>query len=319
MRGDLGGSCKARVKLTTMPEPSEKATQLPTVPSPGESLPNSARRFCLVTLTGPNKGAVHQLQPGRQVLGASSERATFGFTGRGVSPVHAEVELTEEGSVHIRDLDSEDGTFVNGERIEELTTLASGDTLIIGIETEIRLETPDGITQNLMQDMYRGVTRDLLTGLLNRKSFFERLGEECAAAGRHGLESCLAMLDVDNFKAFNEEFGVAAGDAVLVELSKRITAHVRLEDVLCRYGGEQFVVLIRLAPLEGATLLMERIRASVAERPVLTNHGLQNITISIGLTALTQSFTPDLVINAARRALKEAKKQGRNRVCARRL
>jgi diguanylate cyclase (GGDEF)-like protein len=292
----------------------EQTTEFLNAPPPMIE-PCPARKACFMVLTGPDKGAVHPLSDGTQVLGRSAGHAQLIVSGRGLSRAHAEVNLDSEGRVSVRDLDSTNGVFVNGERIQTIG-LNAGDTLALGPEVVLRLDTPDESVQALFEEMYQGANRDALTGLLNRRSFLERLHEEHAASERHGFEACLAILDVDHFKSINDTHGHLTGDAVLVELGKRLLAGVRTEDVVGRYGGEEFILLIRHTGLSGATQLMDRLRSSVAAQAFVAGGVTLKVTASIGLTSIKPHLPEEAIIAAADRALYEAKRGGRNRVCS---
>jgi diguanylate cyclase (GGDEF)-like protein len=169
--------------------------------------------------------------------------------------------------------------------------------------------------------MYLGATQDPLTGLLNRRAFQDRFLEEAAATSRHDLQACLALIDIDHFKSVNDNYGHPAGDDVLVEVARRLTSCLRTEDILARYGGEEFIVLARMTPLEGARVLLERMRQVVEATPfpVSTDKGEQSlkVTLSAGFTALVKGSTMEQAVERADGALYEAKEKGRNRVVSR--
>jgi diguanylate cyclase (GGDEF)-like protein len=123
-------------------------------------------------------------------------------------------------------------------------------------------------------------------------------------------------LDVDHFKQFNDTWGHDGGDAVLRELGALLRANVRAEDVACRMGGEEFVVLLADAPLQGAREHAEQLRRLVQQLPVrYRSQTLSAITISVGLASFPEhGATPETLLSAADRALYQAKKAGRNRV-----
>ncbi|MCA9793917.1 MAG: GGDEF domain-containing protein [Candidatus Eremiobacteraeota bacterium] len=274
------------------------------------------RQPVLLVLKGPNKGATFPLNQPVHTLGRSAAMADIVLEGRGLSRAHAKIQLAEGALVAV-DLDSTNGVFLNGERITN-AQLKNGDVLGLGPEVTLRLETPDESVRELLEDLYTGATKDGLTGVLNRKSFLQRLQEEYAATRRHALDASVALLDVDHFKSINDNYGHPAGDAVLVELAQRLQTAIRAEDVLGRYGGEEFIVLIRHSPLNGALVLLERIRQAIAGKPFLvpTSDGERAITVTIsaGLCAVDSDRHWEFPIKKADEALYEAKSQGRNRV-----
>ncbi|MBI3924146.1 MAG: GGDEF domain-containing protein [Armatimonadetes bacterium] len=280
---------------------------------------SSSRQPCLVLLTGPEKGALFRLQRGSHVIGRSGAQADIVLDGRGVSRAHARVDVLPDGTLKAVDLGSTNGIFVNGSRVEA-QPLEDGDSLALGPEIVLRVEFRDSQVQKLMADMYQNANQDPLTGLLNRRSFQQRLAEEHAAVRRHSYSSCVAMLDVDRFKSINDTYGHGAGDTILVYLARSLQEGVRQEDVVGRLGGEEFVVLVRQSPVEGSRVLLERLREKVASSDVkvVTPSGEQTIrfTFSAGIVSLKGCESPEEALELADRALYQAKESGRNRVQA---
>ena len=275
------------------------------------------KQLCLVVVTGAEKGAVFPLNPGVATLGRSAQHSDFVISGRGLSRAHARLDITQEGEVVVEDLESTNGLFINGNKTAR-GALKPGDTLTLGPDVSLRLDAPDQSIQSLLQEMHKGATLDALTGLINRRSFLERLEEETAATHRHSLQTCLAMIDVDHFKSVNDTYGHPAGDAVLVEVARRLSKHVRQEDVVARFGGEEFVVLLRHTDLPGALVLLDRLRGFVSNEaiPVPTPEGNQTITVtfSAGLTQLDNQANSEQLLERVDVALYQAKRNGRNRV-----
>jgi len=160
---------------------------------------------------------------------------------------------------------------------------------------------------------------DGLTGLANRRRFDQVLESECSRAGRGGHPLSLLLIDVDYFKRYNDRYGHLAGDDCLRLVAKAIESSVRRpSDLPARYGGEEFAVVLPMTAREGALLMAERIRESIAQLAVAhVDAGCGHITASIG-TATTMATRADegpALIAAADRALYQAKAQGRNRAC----
>jgi two-component system cell cycle response regulator len=151
---------------------------------------------------------------------------------------------------------------------------------------------------------------DPLTGLANRRHLDEQLAAHAASAARHHHELSVAVVDIDNFKAVNDTYGHNAGDTVLREVAQRIAASARVEDVVGRWGGEEFIILLPHCDIDGAVVVSERIRRAVAAGPVRSEHGIAiDVTVSIGCTG----GTDDGLIERADAALYAAKNGGRNR------
>ncbi|MET0857126.1 MAG: DUF484 family protein [Telluria sp.] len=168
---------------------------------------------------------------------------------------------------------------------------------------------------------YIGLT-DSLTGVYNRRYIDRRLLEEIGRARRQAYRISCLYIDLDHFKAVNDTFGHPGGDEVLREVATRIKAELRLSDALGRFGGEEFVVLLIDADLESATMVAQRIRASIADAPFHLSTGDQlPISVSIGVATL-DDFERDHAIEGvaqqlvakADSALYQAKENGRNQV-----
>ncbi|HEX9172287.1 MAG TPA: DUF484 family protein [Telluria sp.] len=168
---------------------------------------------------------------------------------------------------------------------------------------------------------YIGLT-DALTGVYNRRYIDRRLVEEIARARRQGYRISCLYIDLDHFKQVNDRVGHQAGDDVLREVAARIKAELRISDALGRFGGEEFVVLLIDADLASASVVANRIRAGVADKPIdLVRGGQVQVSVSIGVATLAD-FERDHAIEGvaqnlvaqADSALYRAKENGRNRV-----
>jgi diguanylate cyclase (GGDEF)-like protein/PAS domain S-box-containing protein len=158
--------------------------------------------------------------------------------------------------------------------------------------------------------------RDPLTGLYNRRYLEEILEREIRRAVRAELSLGILMLDLDHFKRFNDTYGHEAGDAVLRETGSFLVKSIRAEDVVCRFGGEEFVVILPTADLEASRARAERIRSKLRELTVLhQGQSLGVITVSVGVAALpTHGTSAKELLQAADAALYGAKREGRDRV-----
>jgi len=158
--------------------------------------------------------------------------------------------------------------------------------------------------------------RDPLTGLYNRRYLAEMLDREIRRAARAEQPLGILMLDLDHFKKFNDTYGHEAGDVVLRETASFLVRSIRAEDFVCRYGGEEFVIVLPTADLRVAGLRAEGIRSRLRELVVMhQGRSLGVVTVSIGVAALPQHGTSQQqVLKAADAALYRAKKAGRDRV-----
>lgn len=158
--------------------------------------------------------------------------------------------------------------------------------------------------------------RDPLTGLFNRRYLEETLEREIRRAVRSEQSLGLLMLDLDHFKSFNDTYGHDAGDTVLREAASFLTKSVRAEDMVCRFGGEEFVIILPMADLKATQARGERIRSKLRELVVLhQGQSVGVVTVSVGVAALPDHGTsPRALIDAADAALYRAKRAGRDRV-----
>ena len=170
----------------------------------------------------------------------------------------------------------------------------------------------------LREELRQQSIRDPLTGLHNRRSMEETLEREVHRARRHEGTVTVLLLDVDHFKRFNDEHGHDAGDAVLVSVADFLQKRTRGEDLACRYGGEEFLLVLAGAPFDAAMKRAEAIREGIASMPVtVAGRNLGGVTVSVGVATLaTHAHEPAELITAADAALYEAKRGGRNRVVA---
>ena len=160
---------------------------------------------------------------------------------------------------------------------------------------------------------------DGLTGLRNRSYFDTRLADELAAARRYGREVALVMLDVDHFKGHNDHHGHPFGDQVLQTLGELLSSSVRSSDAACRYGGEEFALVLTETTGPNALILAERVRERIAALPFKMRGQDVLVTASLGIASTTDfadrtTVTSGPLIALADGALYAAKRAGRNRV-----
>ena len=163
-------------------------------------------------------------------------------------------------------------------------------------------------------------TIDSLTAVYNRRHFDRRLREVFSVARRHAQPVSLIMLDIDFFKRINDQCGHPVGDLVLKRLTEVLSGNVREGDIVCRYGGEEFAVILPQTDLEDASMLTERLREQVQKTEIVpenispTQRAVQ-ITISLGVATSSPSMDAEhQLLDAADQALFSAKEAGRNQV-----
>lgn len=171
--------------------------------------------------------------------------------------------------------------------------------------------------QEHVNQLAEQASTDQLTGLFNFRSFEQALEKRLTDAGDPANRSALALaiIDIDHFKHFNDTYGHAAGNDILINVAREITRHVRQTDMACRYGGEEFVLILPKCDLDSALHLAERIRNGIESAVMNTCSGQRKVTVSIGCTVSQAGDTPELLFKRADQALYQAKRGGRNQVC----
>jgi diguanylate cyclase (GGDEF)-like protein len=163
------------------------------------------------------------------------------------------------------------------------------------------------------EELERMSRTDFLTGLNNRRHLEETMARIGSGARRHGYPVAVLLVDVDHFKQINDSLGHAVGDEVLVQVARRLECALRTEDVLGRWGGEEFLVILPHTPAAAAAILGERLRAIVADDPMDSSGGAVRVTISVGGAAAEHAGEHDL-LRVADEQLYAAKDAGRDRV-----
>jgi diguanylate cyclase (GGDEF)-like protein len=158
--------------------------------------------------------------------------------------------------------------------------------------------------------------RDSLTGLFNRRYMEESLVRELHRAARKNRNLALVMMDVDRFKNFNDTFGHPAGDMLLREIADVLKSRVRAGDIACRYGGEEFAIILSETDADGACICMEKVREEIKALQLhYRGQALGSITVSAGVAVYPgQGDNAEELVRAADTALYRAKSEGRNRV-----
>jgi two-component system, cell cycle response regulator len=166
----------------------------------------------------------------------------------------------------------------------------------------------------MYQQMERMATTDGLTGLLNHRTFQEKLDERLERVARTGQKVALILTDIDHFKKVNDTYGHPMGDEILRRVAKVLGDSMRKIDVVARYGGEEFAIVIEGADAEGAKLLADRIRLDVPKQVVHTDKGPLSVTLSLGIACVPDDAqNKQSLIERADQSLYHAKHNGRNR------
>ena len=160
-------------------------------------------------------------------------------------------------------------------------------------------------------------SRDPLTHAYNRRYFSECSAKILSLSKRSNHSICLCMIDIDKFKNINDNYGHSVGDEVIILLANKLEGYVRSSDIVSRFGGEEFAVLLYNASLDDARNIAEKIRMNVGELELDTSKGKLEFTISIGVSKYYENKDLNNIENTLKRAddaLYLAKKNGRNQV-----
>ena len=179
--------------------------------------------------------------------------------------------------------------------------------IIVGIYTWIKHNN------KITQQLHELAKTDSLTGLLNRRYFLEKVNVEIEKSRRYNNGFSILMIDIDHFKSINDNYGHHSGDAVLREFSKVIVGNMRKTDIISRWGGEEFLVLIPESNAESCFNVAEKLRLHIENISVVAEKLVIKFTVSIGIAILkNEDHTSEVLINRADKALYEAKQNGRN-------
>ncbi len=182
------------------------------------------------------------------------------------------------------------------------------------LELKARLKTGKRII-DLQKQIQEQVSRDGLTGLWNRKGMFHILAKEINRSQRDNLPLAVIMIDIDKFKAINDTHGHPIGDLVLQKVAQILKKNVRNYDEICRYGGDELLLILPNCTMAKTKKIAERLRKSVTEHKITDDVTSLHITISLGGASTenhSEDVTPEALIMAADKALLEAKNNGRD-------
>lgn len=269
----------------------------------------------LIVVYGNNLGKAYYLQQPEQIIGRSLS-ADIHLDEDSASREHARITV-EHKVTTVRDLASTNGVFVNGHRVQR-APLKDGDRLHLG-ETVLKYLSSTNTESKFHENIYRLMTVDDLTQAFNRQYFQESLKREMSRALRYRRPLSLAMLDIDQFKAINDTYGHLAGDEILKAFVALVVRNIRQSDLLARYGGDEFAIILPEADRASARRFCEKLRAIIAAYPFRYEQQTLVVTTSIGLQSYVHKDgekTISQLIAAADARLYEAKKTGRNRICA---
>jgi len=216
-------------------------------------------------------------------------------------------------TVIFRDLGSTNGSYVNDDLVDECH-LKDGDRIKIG-HTIFKFLAGSNIEHAYHEEIYRLTTVDGLTQVFNKRYLIEALEREISRAHRHGRALSMILFDIDLFKKVNDTYGHLAGDYVLRRLCEIVRGRIRREDVMGRYGGEEFAIILPEIDNYNTRLTAEKLRQLVEKSLFKFEDTRIPITISLGVATLTPEINdPSELVRISDEKLYEAKQAGRNRV-----
>jgi len=229
-----------------------------------------------------------------------------------ISRRHSRLEK-HDGEVFVVDLDSRNGTYVNGRRVKR-EQLMDGDQVTVG-RTIFKFMRGNNVERHYHETLRRLATIDGLTGAYNKKYFDQVIKNEFMHFKRRSQPVSLLMMDIDHFKSINDQYGHICGDHILAQLGKLVLSKVRDRDSFCRYGGEEFALVMPDTKLRGAVELGRRLCEMIAKSQFKFDDNQIAMTISIGAAeAGQQTGNPLDFVRVADELLYQAKSNGRNRV-----
>jgi diguanylate cyclase (GGDEF)-like protein len=269
---------------------------------------------CLTQLSGLGSGQVFNLKNQELKIGRDPEQCKIWAEDPHISRIHATVK-NENDSTTITDLQSTNGVFVNGKKIQE-HVLKNGDRILVGTRLYFKYSLEFADYQQVQNQKYREANCDSLTKLYNKRFFVDILSREFSYSRRNKTPLTLLMIDIDFFKKINDSYGHLAGDFVLSNVGDLLRKELRHENIACRYGGEEFAIILRNTDPKAAENVAERIRSKMEGLDLTYNSHQLKITVSIGIGTYDHlNFeTYEELIKFTDELLYESKLNGRNRI-----
>lgn len=272
----------------------------------------ATKQSAWLTITqGESQGRRLKLGDVPITMGRSAD-CDFRLMNRAISRLHCRVWRDNSG-YWVRDLNSTNKTYLNDRPVVE-ARLKDGDFITVG-GTVVQFTQEKDVDHAAQSEFFDLVTHDQLTGLSQRRVFEQSLEQEIARSTRRNREFVLAIIDVDEMSRINREWGKLAGDDVLKQVAKALRAGLRDEDLLCRYGGEEFAALLPETGMDEAEKMLNAVRSAVANVEFFIQGQSRNASVSIGALLWKPEYkTAQMTLELAEAKLKGAKDGGRNRV-----
>ncbi len=226
--------------------------------------------------------------------------------------IHLKTGESGEKKVFYEDLMSTNGTYVN-DKFSNYGELMNGDRIRIG-DTVLKFEIMDELEQEFSKRLYKMAVTDSLTGLYNKEYFYDELRRQFHIAARYGRELSLIMLDIDNFKQVNDNYGHISGDEALKSIAYAILETVRFQDVASRFGGDEFCILLPETSISGARFLGYRVKRAIEKLSIPTDKGEIKLTVSMAVVSTKHVYNFIDFLKKVDDALLEVKKGERSRI-----
>lgn len=268
---------------------------------------------CLVLIHGSPLGVSLDV-PETQAYIGRGEQCDLCIDDLELSRIHCKV-WRHGRRVWLLDLNSTNGSLVNGVPAVGATELHDGDHVMLG-DTVLRMAREGTLERRYHRGMTDLASRDFMTGLFNRRTFQATIERQFAHARERKSQLALACIDLDRFKQINDEFGHSTGDDVIRASASIFKSVARACDTVCRVGGEEFAVLLPIMAADDALAFATACRMRIYRLSGLLEQRALNVSASIGIASLSDEMrSPQDLIDAADKELLRAKSLGRNRVC----
>jgi len=268
----------------------------------------------IIVVAGDLFGKMINLEEKKRVLFGRGSECDVVIDNQSLSRKHCVVR-NEKGFITIEDLNSTNGTFIDGVKITH-AELKSGQRVFLGDVCAFKFAYQDDIDLDLNRLIFEKAIKDRLTGIYNRTYFDELLKKEFAFHKRAKLPMSLIFIDLDDFKKVNDTFGHLCGDEILKKVASTVKANVRESDYFCRYGGEEFVIILKNTPFEKAMKKAESLRKLIEGIETLCNSKQITVSASFGVATLENNNFPNekRLLAEADAAMYRAKELGKNTV-----
>ncbi|MFK2877149.1 diguanylate cyclase [Rhodanobacter hydrolyticus] len=267
---------------------------------------------CLVQYSGTNLGKRYVLEHPETIIGRAPTVDIF-VNDQSVSRSHAQC-VQQGDEVVMVDLGSSNGIYINDQEVRDRQSLHDGDIVRLG--NIVFKYFAHGNVENVFLDkIYRMATIDEGTGTFNKKYLLESLDNEFKLARASALPLSVIYFDLDFFKKVNDTYGHGVGDGILRETAAIVKSTIRATDIFCRFGGEEFVILLPGTDDKTAGEIAERIRGNFESHTFDIQGNLIRQTASLGVSQLGPEMpTPESLLEDADKKLYQSKSGGRNRV-----